>query len=187
MNKILFEETVAKESIVRTALYSFTRFVRFLSWLGAVFSGFLMLGITAYILLEIVLRAFFQASTNVLDEIVGYGVGAMTFMTLAYTLCTNQHIQITLLRDRVSESTRVKLDVAALLFSLATTSVVAWYIGRSAFRAFERGTVSATVARVPLWIPESVFLAGLVLLALAMLVSLLNLLILKKAVNTWTH
>lgn len=181
MNKFLFKDFVGEKSTIRIVVHCFTQFVWFLSWLGAVFSGFLMLGITAYILVEIGMRAFFHTSTNILDEIVGYGIGAMTFMTLAYALCTKQHIQITLLRDRVSEPVKVKLDMLALVAALATVLIITWYIGRSVMRAFERGTVSATVARIPLWIPESVLLVGLILLALAMLASLLNLMVLKKS------
>ena len=63
-------------------------------------SAALLVLMVLHILLEIVLRSFFASSTFVLDEFVGYGVAAMTFLSLGYALETDSLIRVQLLLGR---------------------------------------------------------------------------------------
>ena len=53
---------------------------------AAVLSCLILVAIVVLISVEIILRSFFDASTYVLDEFVGYGIAAMTFLAFAATL-----------------------------------------------------------------------------------------------------
>ncbi|SHM78805.1 TRAP-type C4-dicarboxylate transport system, small permease component [Roseovarius litoreus] len=150
--------------------------VAFLSQVGAVIAGMIMLGMIGHILYEIVLRGFFGRSTYVLDEFVGYGVAAMTFLALAHALNRNTHIRVAVLRDVVGPRFLQLLETLSILLALGAMSTTFHYIAKSVMRNLERGTTSATVARVPLWVPE-----GLVLLGIGML--LLGLI--ARLVETW--
>ena len=65
---------------------SFDRCARILSVVGAVAAGIILLAMTFHILAEIVLRTLFLGSTFVLEEMIGYGVAAMSFLGLGYAL-----------------------------------------------------------------------------------------------------
>lgn len=151
-------QTNALQSLVNP----FIRFSSLIAKMGGVFSAILMAAMTLHVILEISLRAFFDSSTFVLDEFVGYGVAAMTFMTLGYALETNSLIRVNILLVRVhSEFGRRLVEVLCALVALMVSSYIATYFWNSVTRNFTRGVTSETVAEIPLWIPESFVLIGL--------------------------
>ena len=64
-----------------------------LSW----FSALLIVYMLLHIVVEIVLRAFFDTSSFVLEEFVGYALAAMVFMALAATHREGRLIRVNLL------------------------------------------------------------------------------------------
>jgi TRAP-type C4-dicarboxylate transport system permease small subunit len=118
----------------------------------------LMLG---HILLEITLRTFFGRSTYVMDEFVGYGVGTMGFLALGYGLETGSLIRVTLLLDRLNAGARRIVELACCLLTLTAMAIPIWFFWLSVRRNYARGTGSATLADVPMWIPEGLLLVGM--------------------------
>ena len=90
---------------------------------AAVVSAALLVLMVLHILLEIVLRSFFASSTFVLDEFVGYGVAAMTFLSLGYALETDSLIRVQLLLGRSAPPVRRGLEILAAGLTLALTPV----------------------------------------------------------------
>lgn len=115
----------------------------------------------AHIVLEIVLRTFFDTSTYVMDEFVGYGVGVMGFLALGYGLETGALIRVNLLLDRLPGPARRVLEVLCGALTLAAMAIPIWFFWLSAHRNYVRGTGSATLADVPTWIPEALLLFGM--------------------------
>lgn len=142
--------------------------VSILSYAGAILAGVVMLAMIGHILFEIALRKFFSSSTYVLDEFVGYGVAAMTFLALAHALNTDTHIRVSIMRDAVEPGHLRLLETLSILLALATMCMVFHYLSKSTLQNFDRGTTSSTIARVPLWIPEGLVLVGLGLFLLAL-------------------
>ncbi|QIE45997.1 TRAP transporter small permease [Pseudohalocynthiibacter aestuariivivens] len=128
----------------------------------AALAGIIMLLMVGHILLEIFLRSFLYSSTYVLDEFVGYGTAAMTFLALPRAAITNNLIRVSLIETVVQRSRPRKiLDLFTTAATFAICGGLTYYIGLSAMRNFSRGRVSETIAEVPLWIPEAVVLVGL--------------------------
>ncbi len=134
------------------------------AWLA----GALLVAMIAHVLLEIALRALFATSTFVLDEFVGYGVAAVTFLSAGYAFQEMALIRVGLLLDAVQRRTRLRrcLEVACAGTTATVLWFIAWYFARSVARHLERGSLSETVAQVPLWIPEGLMLLGLIVLNL---------------------
>ena len=128
-----------------------------------------------HIVLEIVLRNFFDTSTFVLDEFVGYAVSALTFLALGEAFRSGALIQVTLVRDLLGARGKFVLNVFGHLAALSTGCLIAWYVGRSVLRNFVRGTTSASIAEVPQWIPELFVLLGVIIFALRVVESLFGL------------
>lgn len=128
----------------------------------AILAGAIMMLMVGHILVEIALRSVWNSSTYVLDEFVGYGVAAMTFLALPRAVFTDNLIKVSLVDSIVRrDASRRMLTLFRDLASFAICSGLAFFIGRSALRNFNRGRVSETIAEVPLWLPEAIVLLGL--------------------------
>ena len=157
-------------TVVQLSAALFIRFASLLAKAGAVLAVLLMAGMTLHVILEICLRAFFTTSTFVLDEFVGYGVAAMTFMALGYTFETNTLIRVNILLTRIrSRAGRCIVEILCVSSALILTSYIALYFWKSVERNIQRGSTSETIAEVPLWIPEAFVLLGLVIFIIQML------------------
>jgi TRAP-type C4-dicarboxylate transport system permease small subunit len=143
---------------------------------AAVVSAAFLVLMVLHILLEIVLRGFFASSTFVLDEFVGYGVAAMTFLALGYALEEGALIRVQLLLTRSPAPARRGLEILGAGLTLALSLFLIAHFWRSVSRNWSRGAVSQSIAEVPLWLPEGLVLLGLVLFALQLLAHLLRLL-----------
>lgn len=153
----------------------FIRVASVIAKAGGVFSAVLMAAMTLHVILEICLRAFFNSSTFVLDEFVGYGVAAMTFMTLGYALETNSLIRVNILLVRIrGDFGRRLVEVLCALVALIVSSYIALYFWKSVSRNFTRGVTSETIAEIPLWIPESFVLLGLGIFMIQLLAYILK-------------
>ncbi|MFC4352064.1 TRAP transporter small permease subunit [Fodinicurvata halophila] len=141
---------------------------------AAAIAGALLVAMVLHILLEIVLRAFFSTSTYVLDEFVGYGVAAVTFFSLGYALEHGALIRVNILLSRVHGWVRRGLEILAATGTLLLLTYFAWFFWIRFERNWERGTVSSSIAEVPIWIPEGLVLLGLLIFWLQMLAYLLR-------------
>jgi len=155
--------------LLQTAIFTLSR-------MAGGLAGLLLVAMVLHILLEIVLRAFFSTSTFVLDEFVGYGVAAITFLSLGYTLEHGAMIRVNLLLTRTHGWARRALEVLAASFTLVLLTFLGWFFWFRVARHVTRGTVSSSIAQVPMWIPEGLVLLGLGLFWLQMLAYLLRML-----------
>jgi len=91
----------------------------------------------------------------------------------ASTFRTNGHVRVDLLTNHVSPTTRAWMRAVTLLLGVVFLAVVIWVTTQSAITAWHYGRVSA-VMLYPLWLPMAIIPAGLALMALAMLVTLVR-------------
>lgn len=141
-------------------------------WLAAVaaaLSAVILAGVTAHILLEIVLRNVFSTSTYAVDELVGYGVGAMTILALAQTFRRGEMIRVQLVIARLPPAARRAVEVLCALLALVPVALAGRAFILGAERSFREHAVSTGLLEVPLWIPEAIFAAGLVLLGVQLI------------------
>lgn len=137
-----------------------------ISCAAAVMSAASVVFMVGIIALEIVLRAVFSTSTFVTGEFVGYAMMICVLWSLGYALESGHLIRVHLLLSHVS------VGISNLMTSLASFAVGAGSVWLAiifwtrAARAWQRGTVSSSVAAVPTWIPEAILTVGLGLFAL---------------------
>ena len=144
-----------------------------ISKLAAVLGGTVLIAMVVHVLVEIILRAAFATSTFVLEEFLGYGVAAVTCLSLGYALASGALIRVSFVLNWLDLSARRYLEIFATLIALSCTAFLSWYIYFKMMRNFTRGTVSATIAQVPAWIPEAIVLTGFLVLALQLFARLL--------------
>lgn len=145
---------------------------------AAILAALTLATMVALVFANIVLRNFGAGGLDYTTEVAGYCVAAITWGALAWALREGIAIRVSLLCGLMQRHPKLDLIMhgLALLCTLAVTAVAARYFWLSVARHWHRGTLSPTTAEVPMWLPEAVMLAGLLLVLLqvtAMLASVL--------------
>ncbi|SEH89956.1 TRAP transporter small permease [Paracoccus alkenifer] len=160
----------------RGLIAGFQRLARLLSAFGGIVAMLILVFVTSHILLEIALRSLFGTSTYVLDEFVGYSVAAMTFLALGRAMSDGALIRVSFLLDMVrSPVLNRALRLGCILLTACLAGFMTWIFWKTVSRNFMRGVTSDTIAHVPLWIPESLVLAGLAIFFVQLLADALKL------------
>lgn len=154
------------------------RFSSAVSLAGAYVAGAILCYMTLHILVEIVLRSFFDASTFIMDEMVGYGVAAITFIGLGHALDFGALIRVNLLLTRLDENgpARRVVEVLCILLTQFVVGVAIWFFAKTVIRNYERGYLSQTISEIPTWIPQACVLVGLAIFSLQLVAYLLRVL-----------
>jgi TRAP-type C4-dicarboxylate transport system permease small subunit len=142
-----------------------------LKWFGsiarvcAIVAGWSLMAISVAMCVEILGRKYFNFSFRGLDEIGGYMLAGVCAFGFAYTLSTRSHMRVTLLFPYVPASVQSLLNVLAMLTLAAMAAFCAW---RGVFEVLDvliSGKHSNSPLQAPLWVPQSIWLAGMVLFA----------------------
>ena len=124
--------------------------------------GILTMGLVlAY---EVVCRYFFDSPTIWAQETSVYIFMWTMLAGSAYTLMQGKHVRIDLIFERLPRKAQQVLDVLTSLVGIAFSAVVSWQAWEMLSATFKLGKVSATLLRVPMWIPQCSLLLGFVLL-----------------------
>jgi len=131
-------------------------------------SGFCMAGMAILILAEVVLRGVFNSTTEHSDELVGYLLVGVSFLSLALCQSRGAFHRVEMVQMRFGPRGQA---LSALLFdvlSFAYIAITAWYFLQFVMSSYRREAMASTVLATPLWIPESVMVLGAVMLLLAL-------------------
>jgi C4-dicarboxylate transporter DctM subunit len=129
----------------------------------------LIMGSGFCVFYETILRTFINRPTVWVSEISVYLVAGGIYLAIAFGLRKGHHVSVTLLTDHASYRTRQNLNMIVLPCSLAVSTILVWGAYRIFFRAVTAGQESASIIRVPEWIPLAPFVLGISLLLLQVL------------------
>lgn len=146
---------------MRTALERFGAISRGCS----IVAGWALLVISFATCIEIIGRKYFGFSFKALDELGGYLLAALSAFGFAYTLSKHSHMRVTLLFPYVPASVHAFLNVLAMVTLAAMAAFCAWRGGFELLDVLVSGKRSNTPLSVPLWMPQSLWFAGMVLFA----------------------
>jgi len=140
---------------------------------AALIAGFATLAIVLLISYDVTMRYFFNEPQVFVDEMASFLEVLVIFAGAAYTFRRGGHVRVDLVTTHLRPPVRAWLRVVTLLLGVVFLSVVLWVTTQSALTAYRYGRVSA-VMLYPLWLPMAVIPAGLTLMALAMLATLVR-------------
>lgn len=127
-------------------------------------SAICMIGMVLLILAEIVLRGVFNSTTEHSDELVGYMLVGLTFLSLALCQSRGAFHRVEMVQMRLGPHGQA---VSALIFDLLSFGYVAltdWYFVQFVMSSYRREAMASTALGTPLWIPETVMIVGATLL-----------------------
>ena len=141
---------------------------------AALVAGICLL-VTAQVVLNLATRittfvgVSFNATIPSYASISGYMLAAASFFALSYTLMQGGHIRVTLLLQTLGPRARLGAELLSLAIALFLAGFATFYMGELVQQSWRFGDVSTGILALPLWIPQSAVLAGLVLLTVALI------------------
>lgn len=135
---------------------------------GAVALAAMILLITA----QVVSRRLLSVPLVVADEVSGYLLVIVTFMGLGYALLNGDHIQVTLLTERLQARTRAQLRVAWCVIAASYLSLLLVRTAALAWESFHRQTFSVSATNFLLWPIQAFVPLGFAVLLLQLLAEL---------------
>ena len=121
------------------------------------------------IITEIVTRGVFSFSFEVIDEVGGYLLVALAFLSLPVCVTGDAFHRVELVLARLSPRGRLLVRIvftAVILFSML---VLDFYLARVVVQSYEQDSVAMTRLATPFWIPQLVMPLGVSALAFTLL------------------
>ncbi|MBV1868081.1 MAG: TRAP transporter small permease [Marinosulfonomonas sp.] len=107
-------------------------------------------------------------------DFAGYFLSTASFLALAYTLRAGGHIRVNLIVQNLPERPRWLLELVALALGTAMAGYATWFAGALLGESYHYGDMSTGIIAIPLWIPQLAMVAGLGLLTIAFLDTLIE-------------
>src|SRR5690606_34181864 len=92
-----------------------------------------------------------------------YVMAVLSCTGFAYALVTNSHVRVDLLIARLPRSVQAVANILAMTILAGTAIFIVMRAKGVLDETLEFGSVSTSPLQTPLWIPQSLWLAGLVL------------------------
>ena len=149
------------------------RALRALHRAGFIAAGVLLVAVCALTLVPIAARLL-GLPAHSWDEVATFCMAASAFMGLAATWRGGVHVRMELLVVRLKGGARRAAETLALAITLATCVYFTRYAIRFALESYQMNDVSQGLLPIPLWLPQSGMVIGLVLMCLAVAESLFD-------------
>jgi len=107
-------------------------------------------------------------------DFTGFFLAAASFLALAYTLRTGGHIRVTLILTRLNEKLRRIFEIWSLLFCSTVAVYFTCYTFLLIRESYTYNDLSSGMIAVPIWIPQSTMLIGLIVLSIALIDELIS-------------
>lgn len=124
--------------------------------------GVLILLTVALVTVEVASRVFMGRSAVHATELTGYIAGISASWSFAYTLMCKAHIRIDALYLNFSMKVRGMLDLFALLALAMFAILVVDAVFSVVSDSYSGGSTANTPLGTPLWIPQSLWMIGLI-------------------------
>ncbi len=129
--------------------------------------GWWLLAIVAMTCIEIVGRKFFGFSLQAVDELGAYSLAVTCAFGFTLTLLNRGHTRVDFLMTRLPAGAQAWLNALAMVLLAALALFAAWRGTNVLGESIEFQSRATTPLQTPLWIPQSLWLAGIMLFAFA--------------------
>jgi TRAP-type C4-dicarboxylate transport system permease small subunit len=145
--------------MVRLALDGLYRFAGYLAGLFLIVIFLLMMGLSIGREVGINIPAG--------DDLASWSMAAMAFLGLAHTFRSGEMIRVGLVVDKLSGRTRWWFEIFSLLIGLVFVGFFAWHAVQLTYDSYRFNDMAQGVLAIPLWIPQTGYATGLVILFIA--------------------
>ncbi|WP_374634754.1 TRAP transporter small permease subunit [Ferrovibrio sp.] len=135
------------------------RLSRYAIWIG----GAMVLASALLVSVDVLLRKLLVISLGGADELSGYAFAVGTTWALAFTLLRRANVRVDALYVRLPPALCAVLDIVALAAIGLFVGLLTWQAWAVLDTSLAFQARATTPLATPLWIPQSLWLAGLVL------------------------
>jgi TRAP-type C4-dicarboxylate transport system permease small subunit len=135
----------------------------------AVLSELVLVVMIVLIITEIVTRTAFNFSFEIIDEVGGYLLVALAFLSLPICITGGAFHRVEFVLARLSPRGRILSRLAFTAVMLVAIVVLDIYLARVALQSYEQGAVAMTRLETPFWIPQLFMPLGMTALAFTLL------------------
>ncbi|BCX18113.1 MAG: C4-dicarboxylate ABC transporter permease [Geminicoccaceae bacterium] len=125
--------------------------------------GLLILAAAFLVAAEVLLRGLFAVSLGGADELSGYALAIATSWGLAWVLVERGHVRVDALYTRLPGRLVALLDLLALLVLTGFLALLGQRAGLVLAESLAFDSRATTPLATPLWIPQSLWVAGFAL------------------------
>jgi len=126
------------------------------------------------IVAEVVCRGLLGFSLMVVEELSGYLLVALVFMSMGIALRDGALFRVTFLVDRLRARARRMLVCLFDGCCLTGMLMLTWQLGRLVWQSWSRDVQAATTLATPLYIPQSIMVLGACTVVLVLLSQLVR-------------
>jgi C4-dicarboxylate transporter, DctQ subunit len=141
---------------------------------GGIAAGILIILTTCMTTFDVISRAVFNRPTIWATELSIYAIMGSCFLGSAYAVRSYSHITVDLfinvLSDRIKKILAYVSNALGLIFSIIFTVYGFKYV----FGTYQLGTTSASLLRIPMYIPELLLPIGGILLCIAFILQIMD-------------
>lgn len=102
------------------------------------------------------------------SDFTGFLLAAASFLSLAHALREGSHIRVVLVLGQLPEKARKIAEIWCVAFALAVAGYFTFYTAKLTHESFTYNDLSSGMIAVPIWIPQSFMLVGLIILTIAL-------------------
>ncbi len=144
-------------------------------WIAAAFLAAICLLVVCQVCLNIIdrLSTFFTGEAIGLTipsyaDFTGYFLAAASFLALAFTLREGGHIRVSLILNHLPTAIRFGAELWSIVLAAAISYYFTWFTFSLTHESFIYNDLSPGMVAVPIWIPQSTMLVGLLILSIAL-------------------
>ncbi|OYX42747.1 MAG: hypothetical protein B7Z02_11145 [Rhodobacterales bacterium 32-67-9] len=139
--------------------------------LVAVWIGGLIIVVTAgLITVEVLLRKIADISTGGADELSGCALAIGSSWSMGFALLRRAHVRVDALYARFPGTPRAWLDCLAILSMTGFALVLTWFCAGVLVESITLDARSTTTLSIPLWIPQGLWVVGLMIFSAVSLI-----------------
>lgn len=142
---------------------------RFLDWLylasGALGAVFIAL-IAALMIAQSILREF-SVRTGAVNDVVAWSCAAASFFAMAHAFKHGDFVRVTLLLEHLGERRRRWVELTCLAIGAVSVAYLAFWACKFTYDSWDFNEMAQGLLPIPIWIPQSSFALGSLLLLVA--------------------
>ncbi|WP_449620980.1 TRAP transporter small permease [Robertmurraya sp. Marseille-Q9965] len=142
--------------------------------IGAYIAGILIIITTFMIFYEVVSRSFFHKPTIWATELSIYAIVGSCFLGSAYAVRTYSHITVDILINNVNDKVKTIFAYISNALGLIFCLIFTVYGFQHVMETMELGITSASLLRIPMYIPQTLLPIGGFLMCLAFILQIID-------------
>lgn len=137
-------------------------------------SGFAYILVCGLVAVAVLLRKFVGSTLGGIDEISIYVLAISSAWAFSFTLLERAHIRIDVLYNVLPTRVCAILDIVALAGLAWFTALLTYWAGNLFVTSAQFGSTANTPLQTPMWIPQGLWIAGLVVFLVTVALLLLR-------------